>query len=309
MSATPVFSALSFYPHTSGLLGVVEGRMAELTGLPESDPGPVQSGSAHAAVAYHLQSGGKRVRAQLALRAGLALGLTPADSIAIAACVELLHNASLVHDDLQDRDKTRRGVETVWTLFGDGVAICAGDLLLSAAFCSLARFSQTAVIPQLLTLVHTRTAAAIHGQCADLTATQSNAVMNAATYKRIVVAKSGAFFSLPLELALVGSGQTQWAATAQRAAEAFAIGYQIADDIDDFEEDTGHGPASHSSNVYFMLNAANGEPADHADNVPRDAARKLGLSQLRLAVALAETLPAQCGALLVEIASRLAEKL
>ena len=308
MSATPALTTIPLHGQISDLLEIVERRMAELVALPEPDSADLRTDSAHAAAAYHLLSGGQRVRARLALGAGLALGLTPVDAVTIAACAELLHNASLIHDDLQDRDETRRGVKTVWAACGDNVAICAGDLLLSAAFCSLARFSDAAVIPHLLSLVHTRTAAAIHGQCADL-ATQSDSTKNIATYERIVVAKSGALLSLPLELALVGSGQTQWAGTARRAAEALAIGYQIVDDLDDFAKDTAHGPRSHSLNVCLMFNADHGGQAGDAENVSRDAARKLGQSHLLAAVALAETLPAETGALLVELASRLAGKL
>ena len=54
---------------------------------------------------YHLKSGGQRMRARLALHASVALGLSQADAVSIAAAVELLHNASLIHDDLQDRDR------------------------------------------------------------------------------------------------------------------------------------------------------------------------------------------------------------
>jgi geranylgeranyl pyrophosphate synthase len=62
--------------------------------------------------------GGRRIRARFAVHASLSLGLSLADASVLAATVELLHNASLVHDDLQDDDLLRHGVRTVGAVFG-----------------------------------------------------------------------------------------------------------------------------------------------------------------------------------------------
>ena len=122
--------------------------------------------TARSAARYHLSAGGSRVRARLAVAASLALGLSKADAVHIASCAELLHNASLVHDDIQDRDVIRRGQAAVWSKYGSNLAICTGDLLLSAAYSVLCRFSQPLFLPAMLALVHQRTAVAIDGQCA-----------------------------------------------------------------------------------------------------------------------------------------------
>ena len=71
------------------------------------------------------------------MHAGLALGLSEPDVLCLAASAELLHNASLVHDDLQDQDGMRRGAPAVWKKYGSNVAICTGDLMLSAAYAAL----------------------------------------------------------------------------------------------------------------------------------------------------------------------------
>ena len=63
---------------------------------------------------FHLASGGSRTRAKLCIDAGLALHLSSKTIVALASTIELLHNASLVHDDLQDADISRRGRESVW---------------------------------------------------------------------------------------------------------------------------------------------------------------------------------------------------
>ena len=81
---------------------------------------------------YHLQSGGKRFRAILALLAAKIFGLDKKSSINVAVCCEFIHNESLIHDDLQDRDLLRRGQPTIWSRFGDHSAINLGDYFISA---------------------------------------------------------------------------------------------------------------------------------------------------------------------------------
>ena len=164
------------------------------------------------------------------------LGMAAGDAVAIAAACELRHNASLIHDDLQDRDPTRRGRAAVWKIFGDAVAICTGDLLLSAAYAAIAGFSQSALLPEMLRRVHLRTAAAVRGQCADILP-RSRYLDDVDTYERTVVGKSGASLNLPLELAMIGSGHRHRAAVARALAEQFAVGYQIVDDLEDRVKD------------------------------------------------------------------------
>lgn len=82
----------------------------------------------------HLATGGKQMRARLVLAACVALGGARARAVPWAAALELVHNASLIHDDLQDGDEQRRGQPTVWARHGAAQAINAGDLLLSAPY-------------------------------------------------------------------------------------------------------------------------------------------------------------------------------
>ena len=78
----------------------------------------------------HVNTGGKRLRARLALASCQALGGTREQAVAWAAACELLHNATLIHDDLQDGDEVRRGREALWVRHGAAQAINAGDLAL-----------------------------------------------------------------------------------------------------------------------------------------------------------------------------------
>jgi geranylgeranyl diphosphate synthase type I len=78
--------------------------------------------------------GGKTLRPALVLLCAEAAGGDSADAVAAAVAVELVHNFSLLHDDVMDGDTTRRHRPTAWTVFGTGAAVLAGDALLSLAF-------------------------------------------------------------------------------------------------------------------------------------------------------------------------------
>lgn len=292
MTALPLSSFPILSQQCDALSALVEARMAELArvSLPSTLVG---------ALSHHLDSGGQRVRARLALHAAHALHLADEDAVTLAVTVELLHNASLIHDDLQDRDGQRRGCATLWSAFGDNVAICAGDLLLSAAYGNLCRFSDSAKLPQLLAQVHAATASAVHGQCADL----SGQACDITLYEKIAAAKSGALLSLPLELVLIATGQKNYLSIARQAAEAFAVGYQIADDIEDVDKDRGAANQPAGLNACFVLEAAG--HGDYAHMV----ARQLALARFEEAIRFASRLPDGAGALLASLAQTLSERL
>ena len=128
----------------------------------------------HKAMRYSLFAGGKRMRPALSLAAAEACGGSPEDALPLACAVECIHTYSLVHDDLpaMDNDDYRRGKLTNHKVFGEGIAILAGDALLTQAFEIAARckgwprYSHQAIILEL-----TRAAGSeqlIAGQVADL---------------------------------------------------------------------------------------------------------------------------------------------
>ena len=262
------------------------------------------------AARYHLGTGGQRVRARLALHAGSCLGLTPADSQTLAAACELLHNASLVHDDLQDRDTQRRGRSSVWHKFGDEVAICAGDLLLSAAYLALSQLRQVAHLPEIFALMHSCIANAVRGQCAELRRAMHSAV-NINDFRKIALIKSGALLSLPTELALLAAGQSHALGHARQAAESFAIGLQIYDDLLDAGQDTARSAFkmedqnSHANvcNIVLILQA------DPTCANARSAAAEIGLQHLLQAASASTGLPFHSGGALHTMAVQLHEKL
>lgn len=267
-----------------------------------TDPLTLDEISCIHAARYHLASGGHKVRAQLSIAAGLSLGMAKSDIIIIAAVSELLHNASLIHDDIQDGDDTRRGHETVWKKFGINMAICTGDLLLSAAYGVVANFSQVELIPKLISMIHQRTAKVIHGQSCDILC-KLKPINNITEYEKITIAKSGALLSLPLELALIGSHHSQELHLARQAAEHFAIGYQIADDLCDIAKDAACASNSESMNIIFVLKASE-EKQDL-----KLVAKKLALKNLEQSIVLAHKLPNSSGAALLGLAQSLKIKL
>lgn len=95
----------------------------------------------HKSITYSLSAGGKRVRPVLCLAAYEACGGNPAEVVQYAAAFELIHTYSLIHDDLpaMDDDDLRRGKPTNHKVFGEGMAILAGDALLTEAFYLLSR--------------------------------------------------------------------------------------------------------------------------------------------------------------------------
>ena len=112
-------------------LTAIEAKLDEV--LPRSEERPAVL---HEAMRYAVGSGGKRLRPVLCLAAAEAVGGRVEDALGPACAVELLHNYTLVHDDLpaMDNDVLRRGRPTVWKTFGEATAILAGDALLALAY-------------------------------------------------------------------------------------------------------------------------------------------------------------------------------
>jgi geranylgeranyl pyrophosphate synthase len=253
------------------------------------------------AAVFHLERAGHQVRARIALGACQALGVDLQHALTLAAASELLHNASLVHDDLQDQDAERRGQPAVWVKYDANTAICTGDLLLSCSYGVLAQYPNQSLVGALLRRMHARTAQAVLGQNADLSY-QDKELHDLAIYKDIVTAKSGALLSLPLELALIAAQQETFCAQACEAAQAFSLGYQIIDDVDDYASDQ----LRVSGQVLNVLQVL-GKDTDIAS--AQAQALHLAREQLEQSIALANALPSGAGALLIQIAQKLLARL
>ena len=106
---------------------IVEKAIAEL--LPEKEPEGLYKATRHL-----LRAGGKRLRPVMSLIVAEALGKDVEKILPAAVAIETIHNFTLIHDDIMDRDELRRGVKTVHVLWGEPTAILAGDTLFAEAF-------------------------------------------------------------------------------------------------------------------------------------------------------------------------------
>jgi len=125
------------------------------------------------AMFYSLRAGGKRLRPVTVILACTACGGTEQQALPAAAALEMIHTYSLIHDDLpaMDNDDMRRGRPTNHLVFGDGIAVLAGDALLTYAFNTLVRYVQPDFLARQLIIELSEAAGAagmIGGQVADL---------------------------------------------------------------------------------------------------------------------------------------------
>jgi geranylgeranyl pyrophosphate synthase len=255
------------------------------------------------AVIHHLGTPGLRVRSQIALHAADCVGVDIQSALALATCCELLHNASLIHDDLQDRDHLRRGMQAVWSKFGDDVALCAGDLLLSAAYAALTDLADVAAIPRLIALTHAAVAQTIRGQASPAVPPHDD-FDRLAAYQAMAAAKSGPLLSLPFGLVFSYRNRPDLLATSARAVRAFSIAYQIADDLADLEADarTASGAAA---NIVIVLETSSARDRATA----KITADQIARARLTDALAIAADLPDGTAAILSDLAHRITHKL
>jgi len=179
----------------------------------------------------HTTKTGKLVRPSLCLWASSACGSDPRVSLPAAAAIEWFHNFTLVHDDIQDGDRTRHNRETVWSLWGVPQAINAGDAMQALAFLSIATgatHSDGAL--RAIAAIGQAGLTVIEGQCLDLELEgQVDTTLRA--YLRMVAAKTGAMLGASLEAgALMAGADTERALHFRRAGRLLGTAFQIRDD-------------------------------------------------------------------------------
>jgi len=184
------------------------------------------SGHLGQAAAYVLERPGKRVRARLALDLAESLQIPPEQGITLAAATELLHNASLVLDDVQDHDEMRRGQASAWRAFGRGQAINVGTFLIGQSFALAAR------LPAVNPLFASTLREATIGQSAEIDFHAATPTLPA--YEKMAEAKTGALFALAAHAAaLLARLPADLAAAAGHAFARLGAAYQIQDDLAD----------------------------------------------------------------------------
>lgn len=188
----------------------------------------------------HLDTGGKRLRARLTLGAAEALGVDRGRAVPWAAACEMLHNATLLHDDVQDGDRTRRGHETAWVKHGVAHAITAGDLGLMLPFLALEHLEVGDDVRWQLSAALARQASRVARGQANEGDLLPRRLLTWGDYERVVIGKTAALFTLPVLGAARLAGVSQDAAEAL-ADELYPLGvlYQVQDDVLDLFGDKG----------------------------------------------------------------------
>lgn len=203
--------------------------------------GPKHPEALHRAIHYTLFPGGKRLRPILTLATGELFGGPHRLLLPFACAVELVHTYSIVHDDLPalDNDDMRRGEWTAHKVFGEGIALLAGDALLTDAFYLMTRPQVARLLEpkRVLEIVHEIARAAgiaglVGGQVVDLEAEGRD--VDVATVELIHVRKTGALMYAAAKAGALAAGvKPKDLRRISRYAEFLGLAFQIADDIAD----------------------------------------------------------------------------
>ena len=207
--------------------------------LPSEDVVPV---NLHRAMRYSVLAPGKRLRPTLVIAGAEAVGGAAEDVLDTACALELIHAYSLIHDDLpaMDDDDYRRGRLTNHKVFGEAMAILAGDALLTLAFRLIADNAAHLPDPRAIARVVADVADAagtdgmVGGQVVDIESEGKD--VGADTLEYIHRHKTAALIRVSLTAgATLAGGGTEQVATIRRAGEALGLAFQIVDDILDVE--------------------------------------------------------------------------
>jgi geranylgeranyl diphosphate synthase type I len=180
-------------------------------------------------------SGGKALRPSLCFWACEALGGDRRMGLPAAAALELTHNFSLVHDDIQDGDRERRHRPTVWAVWGQGQAINAGDSLLMLSRLVLLRLADAGLEPAAVVracrILDEACLAMIEGQCLDLEF-EERAQVSLDEYLVMIEKKSGALFGAALHLGALAAGADEALGERfGRAGRLLGAAFQVRDDL------------------------------------------------------------------------------
>jgi len=262
--------------------------------LPSEDTRPP---SVHRAMRYSVLAGGKRLRPILVIAGAEVVGASPSAVMPTACAMELIHTYSLIHDDLpaMDDDDYRRGRLTNHKVFGDAIAILAGDALLTYAFQLVA---QNAAVPGVDAKVvcdvvaeiaeAAGTVGMVGGQVVDIES--EGKTITAEELEYIHVHKTAALLRASLSVgARLGGADAPALAAVADAGQSLGLAFQIVDDILDVEgslETLGKTAGSDERKQKVTYPALHGIEASR-----REARRLIERTKSRLGVFGARSVP------------------
>ncbi|MDB4189059.1 polyprenyl synthetase family protein [Candidatus Pelagibacter sp.] len=183
---------------------------------------------------YHIDTGGKRLRALLTLGSAKLCGYTKgARDINLAACVEMIHGATLMHDDVIDLGDIRRGKETLNSIWGNHSSVLIGDYLLSRCFEMMVEDGNIEV----LKLLSSTSSKIAQGEVLQLQH-KGEVDMLEETYFKIITAKTAELFSAATKVgAILSNKETKEKEALEFYGKNLGLTFQIADDTLDYNSD------------------------------------------------------------------------
>ena len=181
---------------------------------------------------YIVDSGGKRLRPVLVLLSALANGYSGRDHIKIAAIIEFIHTATLLHDDVVDVSALRRGRETANEIWGNAPSVLVGDFLYSRAFQMLVEISDMSI----MSVFANATNVISEGEVQQM-ANAANPDLDESTYLEVIYRKTAKLFEAAMECGAILAGSDKKAM--KDYGKHLGMAFQIADDVLDLQGDVG----------------------------------------------------------------------
>ena len=234
---------------------------------------------------YLIEAGGKRLRPLLALLSAKACGYNKGQHIKLAAVIEFLHTAMLLHDDVVDESMLRRGRKTVNAAWGNPASVLVGDFLHSRAFEMMVEIGNMDVMK----ILSHSTNVISEGEVQQLTNIRNPALTEAA-YMQVIERKTAALFEASSHSAAALAGATQDQAEALRNyGLQIGLAFQLVDDVLDYEgssEELGKnvGDDLAEGKVTLPLIVAMRNGSDEDTDFIRNAIRTGGLEHLEATV-------------------------
>ena len=183
---------------------------------------------------YHLDSGGKRIRALLTMGAAKLGGYNQGSrDVNLAACVELIHSATLLHDDVIDESKLRRGVKTPNSIWGNQSSVLVGDYLLSRCFEMMVEDGNLEV----LRLLSSTSSEIAQGEVLQLQYKGEIDILEE-TYLKIISAKTASLFAASTKVgAILAQKDLKYKEALELYGKNLGLTFQIADDALDYNSE------------------------------------------------------------------------
>ena len=180
---------------------------------------------------FHLiLSGGKRIRPFILIKSAELFDVDINYSLPAAVAIEFLHNFTLIHDDIMDKDEYRRGVKTTHIVYGEPIAIIAGDFLFSNVFNILARSYPPEIAIKLVAIYSNASNLICDGQTRDVL--PSKYINSPEAYMDMIYKKTGALIEASVVSGgVIGEASERELEALRNYGRKIGIAFQIADDI------------------------------------------------------------------------------